>query len=180
VTAPLPAAVTRAAVLRVVLDEVRKAYDAARQAADAGLVDLHQHLGVTQLEIRLPGHTRSVAQITLSEPKPAFRIDEAAFLTWCQQEHPTEVETIVAEPVVAVRPAWRKALLARLDITDDGRVVDRDTDRILDFITVAEPPPPGTTLTFKTGGRDAVTGACRDGRLALGDLLGLPADAHRD
>jgi hypothetical protein len=174
VTASLPAAVTRAAVLRVVLDEVRKAYDAARQAADGELVDLHRNLGVTQVEIRVSGHHRPVAQISLSDPKPAFRIDEAAFLDWCQREHPTEVETVVTDPVVAVRPAWRKSLLGRLDVTDDGAVVDRDTGRVLDFVTVAEPPPPGTSLTFKTGGRDVVAVACREGRLSLGDLLGLP------
>ena len=50
-------------------------------------------------------------------------------------------------------------------------MVDRDTGRVLDFVTVAEPAPPGTSLTFKAGGRETVATACREGRLALGDLL---------
>ena len=164
---------TRVAVLKALQDALRTEYDTARADVDDALRALHQSLGVTQMEVRLPGHPGPVAQITLSVSKPVFRVDEAAFLAWCQAHHPTEVET-----VTAVRPVWRKALLARIEATDDGRVLDGKTGRVLDFLTAVEPGPPGTTLTFKTGGRDEVARACGDGRFSLTDVL-PPAEQQR-
>lgn len=164
-----------AAVLKALLDEVRKVYDVARAEADDSLVKLNDQLGVKTIEVRLPGYDGAVAQVTLSEPKTGFVVDEAGFLAYCKAEHPTEVQATVPEPVESVRPGWRKALLARMKVEPDGTVVDGQTGRILDFVKVAEPPPPSTTLTFKKGGREEVAAAYRDGRLALPDLLALPA-----
>jgi hypothetical protein len=172
-TARMPGAAMRAAVLKALMDEVRKAYEAARTEADDAVMELNTEFGVTTIEVRVPGYDRPVAQISLSEPKPGFVIDEPGFLAWCKQEHPSEVEEFVAAPVESVRPAWRKALLARLDVVD-GRAVDTKTGRVLDFIEMAEPAPPVTTMTFKTGGREQVAAAYRDGRLALSELLALP------
>ncbi|TDB80963.1 hypothetical protein [Micromonospora sp. KC721] len=168
-------AVMRAAVLKALMDEVKKVYDAARAEADGRLVELNGALGVKTIEVKLPGHDEPVAQVTLSEPKAGFVVDEAGFLDWCKQKHPTEVQTVVAEPVEQVRPGWRKALLARMRVEPDGTVVDGETGRILEFVRVAEPPPPSTTLTFKKGGREEVAAAYRDGRLSLPELLALPA-----
>lgn len=166
-------AALRAAALKALLDEVRKAYDAARVEVDDCLVRLHTELGVTGVEVRLPGHDKPVAQLSLSEPKAGYVIDEAAFLTWCHREHPTEVETTAPEPVTSVRPAWRRALLARLDVID-GRTVDTETGRVLEFITVAEPAAPSSVLTWKTRGREHVAAAYRDDRLTLAEMLPLP------
>jgi hypothetical protein len=166
-------AAMRAAVLKALMDEVKKVYDAARAEADGRLVELNGALGVKTIEVKLPGYEGAVAQVTLSEPKPGFVVDEAEFLAWCKREHPTEVH--VPEPVEQVRPGWRKALLARLRVEPDGTVVDGETGRVLDFVKVAEPGPPTTTLTFKKGGREEVAAAYRDGRLALPELLALPA-----
>ncbi|WDZ83988.1 hypothetical protein [Micromonospora cathayae] len=168
----------RAAVLKALLDEVKKAYDLARADADAGMVGLNQSFGVKAIEVRLPGHDAPVAQVTLSEPKAGFVVDEAGFLAWCKQEHPSEVQVTVPAPVESVRPAWRKALLARMAVEPDGTVVDGETGRVLDFVEVAEPPPPSTRMTWKTGGREEVARAYRDGRLALPDLLALPASSQ--
>lgn len=165
-----PLRTTRAAVLKALLDEVRKAYDAARADADAGLTDLHTVLGVTQLEVRLPGCDTPVAQITLKDPAPTYVFDEPAFLAWCQHEHPTEVQ----QPAPVVRLAYRKALLTRIALDDDGNVIDRETRQPLPFITPAPAGPPSTTLTFKTDGRHEVAKAYRDGRLSIGELLALP------
>ncbi|WP_435586086.1 hypothetical protein [Micromonospora aurantiaca (nom. illeg.)] len=165
----------RAAVLKALMDEVRKAYDAARAEADNSLVELNGELGVTTIEVRLPGYGAAVAQVTLTEPKTGFVVDEGKFVDWCRLEHPTEVQTTVPAPVDTVRPAFRKALLSRMRVERDGTVVDGETGRVLDFVEVAEPPPPSTTLTFKKGGREEVAAAYRDGRLALPELLALPA-----
>ncbi|MBM0229942.1 hypothetical protein [Micromonospora sp. ATA51] len=165
----------KAAVLKALLDEVRKVYDAAREDADGGLIALNGELGVKTIEVRLPGYDAPVAQVTISEPKTGYVVDEAGLLAWCKQEHPSEVAVTTPAPVESVRPAWRKALLARMKVEPDGTVVDGETGRILDFVEVAEPPPPSTTLTFKKGGREEVAAAYRDGRLALPELLALPA-----
>lgn len=171
----LPEVAMRAAVLKALADEVKKAYDAARHEADSGLIDLHNQLGVTTVEVRVPGCGRAVAQLSLSTPEPGFIVEEAGFLAWCKQEHPTEVEVTTPAPVETVRPAWRKALLARMRVEPDGTVVDGETGRVLEFVRVAEPAPPATRLTWKTGGRKEVAAAYRDGRLALGELLALPS-----
>ncbi|MGI5151401.1 hypothetical protein ACQEVC_34395 [Plantactinospora sp. CA-294935] len=172
-TDQLPEAVTLTAVLKALADEVKKAYDAARVAADDQLVRLHDQLGVTSIEVRLPGYSGAVAQVTLSLPEPGYAINEAGLLAWCKQEHPTEVEVSTPKAVETVRPAWRKVLLGRMQVEQDGTVVDRETGRVLDFVTVAEPAPPSTRLTWKTGGRDEVARAYRDGRIPLGELLAL-------
>ena len=164
---------TRVAVLKALQDALRTEYDTARADVDDALRALHQSLGVTQMEVRLPGHPGPVAQITLSASKPVFRVNDAAFLAWCQAHHPTEVETITA-----IRPVWRKTLLARVEAAADGRVLDGKTGQVLDFLTVVESGPPGTTLTFKTGGRDEVARACGDGRFNLADVL-PPAERQR-
>ncbi|MEU0151492.1 hypothetical protein [Micromonospora fulviviridis] len=168
-------AAMRAAVLKALMDEVRKVYDLARAEADGQLVELNGELGVTTVQVKLPGYDGAVAQVTLSEPKTGFVVDEAGFLAWCKQEHPSEVTVTTPAPVESVRPAWRKALLGRMKVEQDGTVVDGETGRVLDFVEVAEPPPPSTTLTFKKGGREEVARAYRDGRLALPELLALPA-----
>ncbi|SCG15550.1 hypothetical protein GA0070610_1784 [Micromonospora echinofusca] len=165
----------RAAVLKALMDEVKKVYDAARAEADGRLIELNRAIGVKTIEVRLPGYDQPVAQVTLSEPKTGYVVDEAGFLAWCKQEHPSEVQVTTPAPVESVRPAWRKALLGRMKVEPDGTVVDGETGRVLDFVEVAEPPPPSTTLTFKKGGREEVARAYRDGRLALPDLLALPA-----
>jgi hypothetical protein len=177
-TGELPQAAMRAAVLKALADEVKKAYDAARTESDEQLVQLHDQLGVTTIEVRVPGYGRAVAQIALSLPEPGFVVDEGGFLAWCRQEHPTEVEVSTPKPVETVRPAWRKALLGRMRVEQDGTVVDGETGRVLDFVRIAEPPPPSTRMTWKTGGREEVARAYRDGRLALGDLLALPAGSQ--
>ncbi|WFE47639.1 hypothetical protein [Verrucosispora sp. WMMD1129] len=165
----------RAAVLKALMDEVKKVYDVARAEADGRLVELNAALGVKTIEVRLPGYDGPVAQVTLSEPKAGFVVEESGFLAYCKAEHPTEVQATVPEPVESVRPAFRKALLGRLRIEEDGTVVDGATGRILDFVEVAQPGRPSTTLTFKKGGREEVAAAYRDGRLALPELLALPA-----
>ncbi|MFG1660738.1 hypothetical protein ACGFIY_29795 [Micromonospora chersina] len=165
----------RAVVLKALMDEVRKAYDVARAEADGSLVELNAELGATTIEVRLPGYGAAVAQVTLTEPKAGFVVDEGGFLAYCKQEHPSEVQATVPAPVELVRPAFRKALLGRMKVEQDGTVVDGETGRVLDFVEVAEPPPPSTTLTFKKGGREEVASAYRDGRLALPELLALPA-----
>lgn len=163
----------RAAALKALLDDVKKAYEAARTEVDTQLVTLRDQLGATTLQVTVPGSEHAVAQISLSDPKPGFVIDEDAFIDWCKHEHPTEVQVTTPAPVESVRPAWRKALLARMSVID-GQVVDKDTGRVLQFVRVAEPGPPSTTLTWKTGGRDEVANAYRDGRLTLDQLLALP------
>lgn len=162
----------RAVALRALLDEVKKAYEAARAEADEQLIVLYDQLGAPTLHVKIPGCPQAVAQLSLSEPKPGFVIDEAGLLAWCKREHPTEVQVTTPEPVESVRPAWRKVLLSRL-CTVDGKVVDEDTGRELTF---AEPGPPSTTLTWKPAGRDEVARAYRDGRPTLGELLALPSE----
>ncbi|OJF15379.1 hypothetical protein [Couchioplanes caeruleus] len=168
--AALPGAAMRAAVLKALLDEVKKAYDAARAQADTALLHLHSTVGVRTVEVRLPGAIAPIAQITVPEASAGLRVDEQALLDYCAREHPGEIEQIPAKKVV--RPAWRKTLLARLSVEPDGTVVDSATGRVLDFIEVRPAAAPmSTTMTFKDHGRDTVAASHREGRLSLPELL---------
>ena len=137
----------RVVALKALLDEVKKAYEAARAEADEQMIVLYDQLGAPTLHVKIPGCPQAVAQLSLSEPKPGFVIDEAGLLAWCKREYPTEVQVTTPAPVEVVRPAWRKVLLSRLCAVD-GKVVDEDTGRELDFVAVAEPGPPSTTRTW--------------------------------
>ncbi|MEV4704522.1 hypothetical protein [Actinoplanes sp. NPDC049316] len=166
----LPDAAMRAAVLKALLDEVKKAYDAARAQVDTTLLHLHSTVGVRSIEVRLPGASAPIAQITITETSAGLRIDEQALLDYCAREHPGEIEEIPAKKVV--RAAWRKTLLARLRVEPDGTVVDPVTGRVVDFAE-ARPPasPTSTTMTFKDRGRDEVAAGHREGRLSLPELM---------
>jgi hypothetical protein len=161
----------RAAVLKVLAELVKGAYEEARAEADGELADLNGSLGVATVELKLPtGDT--IAQLTQSQSKQKVDVDERQLLAYCKREYPTEVEA-----VESVRPAFRKALLGRLEVVD-GKAVDPRTGVVLEFVTVTPPGPGGTTLTFKTAGRDRVAAAYREGVLTLPDLLALPAAEH--
>jgi hypothetical protein len=164
----LPDAAMRAAVLKALLDEVKKAYDAARAQADTALLELHTGLGVRSIEVRLAGIAAPIAQITVSQPSAGLAVDEAGLLDYCTREHPSEVEEIPARMVV--RAAWRKALLGRL-VVDDGAVVDPTTGRVLDFVTATPAVAASTTMTLTTGGRAEVAAGHRAGRLSLPELM---------
>lgn len=166
----LPDAAMRAAVLKALLDEIKKAYDAARAEADAALLHLHTGVGVRTVEVRLPGSAAPIAQISVQDTHDELRVDEAAMVAYCLAEHPSEVEEVPAQH--HVRAAFRKVLLARLTVEPDGTVVDPTTGRVVDFATrVPAAAPARTTLTFKTGGRERVAAGHRDGQLPLPHLL---------
>lgn len=169
----LPEAAMRAAVLKALLDEVKKAYEAARVEADAALLAMHSTIGVRAVEVRLPGSTTPIAQISVGDTVPGLRVDEEALLAYCAQEHPSEVQEVPAQRVV--RSTFRKALLARLVTDADGTVVDPQSGRVCDFVTPVPAAPPSTTMTFKAHGRDEVAAGHRAGRLSLRDLL-LPEE----
>ncbi|MFI5493557.1 hypothetical protein [Actinoplanes sp. NPDC051859] len=168
--AALPELAQRAAVLKALLDEVRKAYDEARAQVDTALLHLHRGAGIRSVEVRLPGADAPIAQITVPDTAASLRVDEQALLDYCVREYPGEIEDIPATQVV--RPAWRKALLARLQVEAGGAVVDPDSGRVLDFVE-SQPAPPATstTMTFKPHGRDTVAASHREGRLSLPELL---------
>lgn len=172
--ADLAEAARQAAILKALLDEVKKAYDRARQHADRALLGLHDTIGVKTIEVRLPGSAAVVAQITVQDTAASLRVDEDGLREYCLREHPDEVVTVPAQQ--QVRPSWRKALLARATVEPDGSVVDAQTGRILDFVeAVPAPTPSATTMTYKPHGRDAIAAGHRDGRLSLPELLARQA-----
>lgn len=85
--------------------------------------------------------------------------DHDALLAWVQQWAPTEVETIVTDPVTRVRPAFVTQLLNRLVVEDheetDGTpveiVVDTQTAERIDWARILPPAAPTVSMH---GGKD--------------------------
>mgnify|MGYP007082239270 FL=1 len=78
--------------------------DAEKKATDAEAKALFEP--GDRKAVRYAGE--KVGTITVSEPKPAWRVtDRRAFTAWVQANHP---DAVVAEPVVV--PGWEKDLLA--------------------------------------------------------------------
>lgn len=161
---------TQAAVLKVLLDTVKAAYEGVRGPADDRLRDLYEQDGVLSVEVRITGYPTSVAKVTLSPGEAAVAVDQAARLAWCKLRYPEEVETetITTE---RVRPAFVKVLDSRLKVDDDGVVLDPETGEMIEWARRVPAGPPKSTMTFAPGGRDAIAEAYRRGVLSLPELL---------
>lgn len=158
---------TRVAVLKAVRDAVEREYEAARREVLEGLRSARDEFDVKSIRVTLSDGT-PVATITLCEPRPAVVVrDEAAFLAWVEESYPSEVER-----TVRVRPAWQKAFLAGLDVSEP--VADPRTGEIVPGLEVLSPREPRSfSLRPVPGGREEIARAWRSGELDLRELLAL-------
>lgn len=161
----LKEAAAREAYLKTLLDKVKEAYDAARKETRTALEASAEESGVRQVAATLPGGP-DIATVSLSSGEAAAKvIDEEAFTAWVIAYYGTEVERRF---VTEVRAAFRDKVLGALTAAGGLDWADPESGVIHEVPGVAIAPARARThsLRFKTGGRDKVMQAWREGRLA--------------
>jgi hypothetical protein len=135
----------RVAILAALGERITKAAEQARSE----LRDDMARLGADAVTAELPDGTR-VSSVTLAGGSGgrAYVADEAMFARWVVAEHPSEME-------YTVRAAFRKRLLDELS----------EARGTVPGVELSEPRP-YLSNRFKSGGKDAVAEAWRDGSLA--------------
>jgi hypothetical protein len=158
----LAEAAARNAVLKTLLDRVKAAYEQSRKDVDAAM----REVGAERVSASLPSGVK-VAQIVLTQPKPAVVLDEDAFLDWCEANWPDEIVT-----VRRVRSSFQTAMLSRLAIVGE-RAVDTATGEAVEWAHVRAAGEPYPTTKLVEGGKAAIETAWRDGEISL-DALTMP------
>lgn len=133
------------AVLAALGERITRAAEQAR----ADLLAVMQEIGAERVAAELPDG-KSVASVSLaaSTGGRAYVASEADFTRWVATEHPSEME-------YTVRPAFRKSLLDELS----------EARGTVPGVELSEPRP-YLSNRFKSGGKDAVAEAWRNGSLA--------------
>lgn len=155
-------AAARNAVLKVLLDKVKAAYEQSRHDVAQAMSEV----GAERVAASLPNGVK-VAQVVMAQPKPAIVLDEDAFLDWCEQNRPDEIVT-----VKRVRSSFQEAMLARLAIVADD-VVDTRTGESVPWARVRPAGEPYPTTKLVDGGKQAIEAAWREGEISL-DALSMP------
>ena len=170
----LKEAAMREAALKTLLDTVKDAYDAARKDTRAALESSAEESGVRQAAAALPDGP-DIATVSLSSGSAEARvIDAEAFKAWVIEHYGTEVERRF---VTEVRAAFQEKVLGALTAAGGVEWADPETGVIHEVPGVAIAPARARThsLRFKTGGKDRVMQAWREGRLAAVALPELTA-----
>lgn len=159
-------AAAREAVLKTLLDTVKAEYETARTRTQALLEEAAEESGTKQITAALPDGP-DIATVSLSADTPEAKIaDLGKFTDWAIANYPTEIDRRF---VTEVRDSFRKLVLKQLTATGTTEWADPATGAIHDEIPGVELVRPVTRthrVTFKTGGRDQVMAAWREGRLA--------------
>lgn len=165
-------AVTREAVLKTLLDEVKAAYETARTDVQHLLDEQQKKTGGSKFDALLPDGTK-VGSASLSVGETAAQIvDDEAFTAWVRKAYPSEA---VVRIVKSVRATFTARLLAEMTAAGAARIVDADTGEVHDVPGVEIKPSRKRThsMTFlrktKTrpvDGRELVAAAWRSGQLA--------------
>lgn len=170
----LKEAAMREAALKTLLDTVKDAYDAARKDTRAALETSAEESGVRQVAAALPDGP-DIATVSLSSGSAEARVTDAeAFKAWVIENYSGEIERRF---VTEVRGAFQEKVLGALTAAGGIEWADPESGVIHEVPGVAIAPARARThsLRFKTGGRDKVMHAWREGHLATVALPELTA-----
>jgi hypothetical protein len=153
----------RVAFLTALRDIIDTEVAVGREESLASLMVLQEMTGAEAIKVRLGGPQGvHVATVALIPAKDGISVDPSKLLAYVKANHPGEVVEAVTEP-------FRRALVARLKVEDDGTVVDTHTGMAADFATVRPADgKPSLRVTFTTGenpGRALIAKAWRAGEL---------------
>lgn len=155
----------KVALLTALKDAVEAELDAARAEARDVIIKAREELGVKSVEVTVPdGEVVATVTVAGGGTAPAVHYDET-FLAWVKENHPTEV-------VEAVRPAFSKALLGRLEQAGD-KFVDPNTGEVVAGIG-ERLKSEYISVRFKPEGRAVIAEAWRLSEIGL-LLAGQPA-----
>lgn len=142
----------KVATLAAIASFVGEQYEQARKEAEA----VYRDNGIKKLTIALPDG-ELVGDVTVKQPGPTVKVDEAALLAWVEEHSGTEVEeylesaALLDQELIAycreherddllgkrVRRVWRSELQKKLT-ADDGELVDEATGEPTKVATVTQ------------------------------------------
>jgi hypothetical protein len=175
----LKEAAAREAYLKTLLDVVNDAYKEARAETQQALDVAAQETGARQVAVTLPDGP-DIATVSLASGEAAAKvIDEEKFVAWVVGQGERFKSEIVRRFVTEVQPAFTQKILSELTASGGTEWADPETGVIHDVPGVAIAPARARThsVRFKTGGRDQVMTAWREGRLATVALPQLTTGA---
>jgi hypothetical protein len=154
----LGALTLRAAVLKVLADEVAAQLAITKLATEQAFKDAES----TQAVPKLPDGTK-IATVSYAggDGKTASVTNDAAFLAWMIANHPEETEMVV-------RGNAQKKILDYAKQAE--RPIDRETGEVIPGIEIRDSRP-YVSIRFRPGGADAVADAWLAGDLTAIDLV---------
>lgn len=161
------------ATLKALADVVTDRLKAVRAETQAALDSAEQETGTRQVAAQLLDG-KSVATISLTDPKPEAKVTDAdAFKAWVMEAFPGEIER---QFVAEVRSAFLQKVLDEMTAAGVARVVDKETGELHDVpgVEVKATRSRNHSLRFKPGGREDIAQAWQEGALALPGLA-VPA-----
>ncbi len=157
----------RAAVAKLLMEELAAADRETRTQAMALFLDSFAEMGMRSAQVRLPGGEH-IANATLSQPKDSIEFDEPAFDAHVESDRPDEI-------VKSVNPAYKTAIKRHLTI-DGDTVVDTRTGEVVPWAKVRPAGRPKSfSVVFTAQGRDAIKQAWQDDPAVLLEFLAPPA-----
>lgn len=161
--------ILRFTLMKTLSDLVKGEADEVRAELFPDLLEQFNELGTKSFTVKVPG-AEKVATFTISEPKPATKVDPKALILWCELNRP-DLLTDVEHPAVE---AWTQTVLANgaekeimstcplvgdTFYTPEGEAVEGIT-----YIPAGTPK--SFTVRYEKGGQERVIQAWRDGDLA--------------
>jgi hypothetical protein len=156
------------ATLKALLDLVKDRYNAVRDDYQTAVETAEQATGGTIGNVipKLSDGTQVATIFSRGSGDPVAEIeDPKAFLAWAIDNAKTEIQR---EIVTTVRPAYVEKILDQM--TAAGAPVIADVDGVVTTVpgvTVRPRRSKTHSIRFKTGGRDAIVQAWRDGALQI-------------
>jgi hypothetical protein len=114
-----------------------------------------------------------IGSVTYAKGRASAAVtDREAFEEWVAANHPEEIETVVPEPIVRVRPAYEALLTSAAK--QMGEAVDATTGEVVPGIEVRQGDP-YTTVRLAGDAEEQVAAAWKSGELAelIGGLLAI-------
>lgn len=163
----LSEATLRAAVAKLLMEELAAADKETRTQAMALFLDSFTEMGMRSAQVRLPGGEH-IANATLPQPKDSIDFDDAAFVAFVEADRPDEI-------VKMVNPAYKTAIKRHLTI-DGDTVVDTRTGEVVPWASVRPAGRPKSfSVVFTPQGRAAIKQAWQDDPAVLLEFLAPPA-----
>lgn len=171
----LKEAAARETYLKTLHDVVGDALKVARAETQQALDAAAAESGARQVGVSLPGAETDIATVSLTAGSAEARvIDGEAFKAWVIEYYGSEIERRF---VTEVRGAFQEKVLGALTAAGGIEWADPESGVIHEVPGVAIAPARARThsLRFKSGGKDKVMQAWREGRLATVALPELTA-----
>lgn len=156
-------------LMKTLADLVKSEVDENRAELFPELMEQFEDNGVKSFTIKVPG-AEKVATFTISEPKPATKVDTAALIQWCEANRPDLLTDVEHPPV----EAWTQTVLAEgaeAEIMKSCPLVgdkfyDENGAEVDGITYIPAGKPKSFTVRYEKGGQERVLQAWRDGDLA--------------